>query len=66
MNLPALAFAAPQSANSHYGCSRTIGTHQTLPAPAHPEQETEAARAYDRALVRLRGPGAATNFTLSE
>ncbi|PRW05820.1 pathogenesis-related genes transcriptional activator [Chlorella sorokiniana] len=28
--------------------------------------ETEAARAYDRALVRLRGPGAATNFTLSD
>ena len=28
--------------------------------------ETEAAQAYDRALVRLRGTAAATNFALSD
>ena len=28
--------------------------------------ERDAARAYDRALVRLRGRGAATNFALGE
>lgn len=27
-------------------------------------EEAAAARAYDRALVRLRGPGAATNYAL--
>lgn len=30
------------------------------------EAEREAAKAYDRALVRLRGSHAATNFALSE
>ena len=30
------------------------------------EVEEEAARAYDRALVRLRGPASATNFSLSD
>ena len=30
------------------------------------EIEEEAARAYDRALVRLRGPASATNFSLSD
>ena len=29
-------------------------------------EEEEAARAYDRALVRLRGPGAATNFSIGD
>ncbi|EFN55119.1 hypothetical protein CHLNCDRAFT_23683, partial [Chlorella variabilis] len=29
-------------------------------------EEADAARAYDRALVRLRGRGAATNFALSD
>lgn len=29
-------------------------------------QEKEAAQAYDRALVRLRGMAAATNFALSD
>jgi hypothetical protein len=28
-------------------------------------EEAAAARAYDRALVRLRGPGAATNYALA-
>jgi hypothetical protein len=28
--------------------------------------ESEAARAYDRALVRLRGPSAATNFSIGD
>ena len=28
--------------------------------------EEEAARAYDRALVRLRGPSSATNFAISD
>lgn len=30
------------------------------------DREEEAARAYDSALVRLRGGAAATNFALSE
>jgi AP2-like factor (euAP2 lineage) len=30
------------------------------------EEEREAAIAYDRALVRLRGSAAATNFILAE
>ena len=30
------------------------------------DSEEEAARAYDSALVRLRGSSAATNFALSE
>lgn len=34
--------------------------------PPHLLQEADAARAYDRALVRLRGRGAATNFALSD
>ena len=29
------------------------------------DEEAAAARAYDRALVRLRGGGAATNFSVS-
>jgi hypothetical protein len=29
-------------------------------------EEMEAARAYDAALVRLRGPAAATNFSISD
>ena len=28
-------------------------------------EESEAARAYDRALVKMRGPGSATNFSIS-
>ena len=28
--------------------------------------EEEAARAYDRALVRLRGPSSATNFSIGD
>ena len=52
-------------------CSDLVHPHPTHPGPVcppspHPAQEVDAAHAYDRALVRLRGRNAATNFALSD